>query len=284
MTLQQATQQLEQLRQIYDLREVQGIGDLVMEHLTGWKRIERLLNRQQVLSPQQETGLAQFIHQLLQHRPVQYVLGEAWFCGMKLFVDERVLIPRPETEELVDWMVEDLGKRDGQPIRMLDVGTGSGCIALAIKKEVPETDVWACDVSPDALQVAQKNAAGLKIPLQSLCCDFLDEAQWNSFPPVDMIVSNPPYIPVTDQAAMRHNVLGYEPHGALFVPAHDPLLFYRAIALFVKTRLPAGGAAYVEIHEAMANRLNDLFSTNGLEVENRKDLQGKDRMMKIGKH
>ncbi len=286
MTLYQATRRLEEaLAPLYDEREARNIAGLVMEHLTGWNRIDRLMNRQHGLYGQKMRELERCESELLQHRPVQYVLNEAWFYGMNLQVDERVLIPRPETEELAEWIVDDIstdGKEQG--LKILDVGTGSGAIALALKKGLPASEVAACDKSSDALEVAAANAARQGLSVRFLQCDFLVPAQWELLTPVDVLVSNPPYIPLTDQPAMQQHVLDYEPHLALFVPADDPLLFYRAIAAFAHQRLPAQGAAYMEIHEAMAADLISLFGSAGFaEVKCRQDLQGKDRMIRIRK-
>lgn len=288
MTIQQASRQLvTRLSHLYEKREAGNIAELVMENITGWKRINRLLNKQHVLPAAQINLLEQYTTQLLQHRPVQYVLGEAWFYGMKLHVDEHVLIPRPETEELVDWAVHDIvsGERRNDKISLFDVGTGSGCIAMALKKELPLACVYACDVSKEALQVAGKNALLNDLQISFLECDFLQQEQWNRLPDVDVLISNPPYIPLADQAAMHLNVLQYEPRLALFVHDDDPLIFYKAIARFVQTRLCSTGSVYMEIHEGMAASVTEMFRIYGFEnAICKQDLQGKDRMLKLVKN
>ena len=284
MTLLQATQQLQSgLVPLYDEREAGNIAALVMERVTGWKRIDRVLNKQYDLLPGQLDMLKNYTAQLLQHRPVQYVLEEAWFYDMQFYVDEHVLIPRPETEELVDWIVQEINSNSGKKNEptILDVGTGSGCIAIALKKELPGAQVWACDVSEDALHVARRNAAANEVQVNFLPLDFLQPGQRTKLPVVDILVSNPPYIPLNNRAAMHPRVLRYEPHGALFVADNDPLTFYKAIADFTQTHLRYNGAIYTEIHEHMAAAIKELFYARGFHtVEIKQDLQGKDRMVK----
>lgn len=285
MTVQQATQQLTtQLNILYDSREAKNIAAMVMEAVTGWTRIERMLQKHHVLGAQQVGVFEDYTEQLLRHRPVQYVLGEAWFYGMKFFVNEHVLIPRPETEELVEWAVQDAkssGNANKEPA-VLDMGTGSGCIAIAMKKALPGARVVACDVSEDALQVASRNASFNNVQIMLQHCNFLLPAQRGLLPHTDVLISNPPYIPYNDSADMQPGVLGYEPYNALFVPDEDALLFYIALADFAQTYLQPGGAVYLEIHERMADRIKELFAGYGYKrIELRQDLQGKDRMVKL---
>ncbi|MEI6948839.1 peptide chain release factor N(5)-glutamine methyltransferase [Paraflavisolibacter sp. H34] len=284
----------QEISSIYDSREAANIAALVMEQVTGLSRVDRLSRRDDPLVVQQLHHLTECHHRLLHHEPVQYVLNEAWFYGMKLFVDRNVLIPRPETEELVDWIVSDLkasGKDvfDRQPaeadettrLKILDVGTGSGCIALALKKAMPKAETWACDFSDDALAVARRNGSELDIRVDFVGLDFLDEAQRRQLPTVDILVSNPPYIPLGDKEEMQPNVLDFEPHSALFVPDSDVLLFYRALAQFGKHRLHPGGCLYAEIHEGLGPEVVALFENEGyLDIELRTDMQGKHRMVK----
>lgn len=268
---------------IYDDREAANISELVMEKITGWPRIERIKNKQTPLSNTEQEQLQSFTLQLQKHQPVQYVLNEAWFAGMKFYVDENVLIPRPETEELLDWIAKE-NARSMRDKKILDIGTGSGCIAIAIKKKMPEAEVWACDISDEALLIARKNADDNKALVDFLPIDFLDRSQWKQIPAVDMIVSNPPYIPISEQAAMSRNVTAFEPHLALFVSEGDPLIFYDAIADFAAKKLLAGGSIYVEIHEEMGGKVSKLFSDKNYgPVELRKDMQGKNRMLRVQK-
>lgn len=286
MTIQAAQWHLtEQLAALYEAREASNIAHWVLEHLTGMPRVDRVVHRDQALTATQEELLRRYTEDLLKHRPVQYVLGEAWFAGLRLYVNENVLIPRPETEELVEWIVDDQRAAGGgavrpAPLSILDVGTGSGCIPIALKKKLPAATVYGCDVSEEALEVAKRNAQTLDADVQFLRTDFLQTAAWPSLPAIDLLVSNPPYIPVGDKATMQHHVLQYEPHLALFVENDDPLLFYRHIALFARERMAPGGRIYVEIHEDLGPATVQLFTQQGLTgIVLRQDLQGKDRMV-----
>lgn len=290
MTIQAAQLQLnQQLSAVYEAREASNIAHWVLEHLTGMPKIDRLMHREKALTATQQELLRRHQDELLKHRPVQYVLGEAWFAGMRFYVDENVLIPRPETEELVEWIVDDqraggTGAVSQQALSILDVGTGSGCIPIALKKKLPAATVYGCDVSEGALEVAKRNGLSLGADVQWLRSNFLQAAAWPNFPPVDILVSNPPYIPVSDKASMQANVLQYEPHLALFVENDDPLLFYRHIALFAQEQMVAGGQLYVEIHEDLGPATVQLFTQCGLtNIILRQDLQGKDRMVHASK-
>jgi release factor glutamine methyltransferase len=238
------------------------------------------------LSPDRLDQLQAYTRELLTHKPVQYVLHEAWFCGMPFYVDENVLIPRPETEELVDWIVGNAqsptsrGRLATGNVRILDIGTGSGCIPISLKKKLPQAEVYACDVSEGALAVAARNAATHQTPVNFLQVDFLDIDTWGSLPEVDIIVSNPPYIPYSDKSSMLQNVLAYEPHLALFVPSDDALVFYDAIARFAQRKLPDHGQVFAEIHEDLGKKTTALFESKGFDAEIKKDFQGKDRMVK----
>ena len=247
MTLREAQQSLkDRLAVIYDSREAATIADWVMEHLTGWQKVDRVIHKETILPKEKIQQLENYTQQLVAHRPVQYVLHEAWFCGLKLYVDEAVLIPRPETEELVEWIAAEA---NGKTI--LDVGTGSGCIPVALKKKFPRTVVYACDVSEKALQVAMRNATEHYALINFSQVDFLHGPSRSILPPVDILVSNPPYIPLKDKPDMRQNVVQYEPHIALFVQDNDPLIFYNALADFAQTHLTKGGSIFVEIHRSI---------------------------------
>jgi release factor glutamine methyltransferase len=280
MNLHQAQQQLLlELKGLYDEREAGNIADLVMEKSTGLKKIDRVLKKNESIPVPARDLLKKYSAELLTHRPVQYVLQESWFCGMKFYVDEHVLIPRPETEELVQWVLEWL--KEQVAVAVLDIGTGSGCIPIALKKRLTEADVSACDVSAEALAIARRNAATHDSRIRFLQLDFLDSAQWASLPAVDVLVSNPPYIPLKDKHSMAPHVVGFEPHLALFVHDDDPLLFYKAIAGFARERILPGGALFVETHEELAGAVATLFRAAGsANIILKKDMQGKDRMIK----
>jgi release factor glutamine methyltransferase len=218
------------------------------------------------------------VERLLLGEPLQYIIGKADFYGLSVFVDENVLIPRPETEELVDWVLHDFW---GKPLRLLDIGTGSGCIALALAKQRPTWEIWGVDLSAGALAIAQKNAAQLNVEPRFLQCDILDERQWAILPDAfDLICSNPPYIPLSEWVLMPSQVLDHEPHLALFVEDADPLQFYRAIGRFAASKLAPQGRLYVEINEHYGAATRRLFEDVGFgEVELRQDMSQKDRML-----
>lgn len=294
MNLREAEQQVrQQLATVYDEGERANIALLLLENTTGFSRSELLLNKHTELTVEEQDLLRLQTERLLQHEPVQYILQKVFFYGLELFVDKAVLIPRPETEELVDWIVKDVkasgknvfkkGPTDADQttqLKILDVGTGSGCIALSLKKTMPLAEVWGCDVSEEALNVARRNGADLDIRVDFQGINFLDEAEQKSLPTVDLLVSNPPYIPLSEKEEMNANVVNFEPHTALFVPADDALLFYKAIARFSEKRLYANGAIYLEIHENLGPAVLQLFREEGFAVELKKDMQGKDRMVK----
>lgn len=252
-----------------------------MEKLTGSAKAERMVYKSAAITAAEEKLLQEYAGRLLTHEPVQYVLNETWFCGLRFFVDKNVLIPRPETEELVEWVISNC-KFPVDELRILDIGTGSGCIAIALKRRIRKAEVWACDISPGALSVAKKNAETLGAEINFLELDFLDKTQWEQLPAFDIIVSNPPYVPVKDQNSMQKNLLDYEPHTALFVPDNDPLLFYKDIAEFGKSHLKPSGNIFCEIHENLGKEVAGIFTAEDYTAELKKDMQQKDRMIKSG--
>ncbi|MBV4359624.1 peptide chain release factor N(5)-glutamine methyltransferase [Pinibacter aurantiacus] len=282
MTLNDHQQQLLSLLSgVYDAREAANIADWVMENITGWKKIDRVVNKHVGLTATQMAKLEQVSDDLLKHRPIQYTLGEAWFYGMKFYVNESVLIPRPETEELVEWVVNDFQNKQREEFSILDIGSGSGCIPVAIKKNLAWAKVKSCDISEAALHVARQNAATLNADVQFHQLDFLNTANWQQLGMFDVVVSNPPYIPNEEIVEMEKHVVEFEPHLALFVENENPLIFYKAIADFSAQYLKTKGAVYMETHMALANEVAALFTNELFEtVVVRQDLQGKDRMVK----
>lgn len=280
--MQEATYYLlNKLRNIYPEGEASQITDWVLEHLTGSKKAERMIYKNVAITEQEEKQLREYTERLLKHEPVQYVLNESWFCGLKLYVDKKVLIPRPETEELVEWIISNC-KFPVDELKILDIGTGSGCIPISMKRRIRKAEVWACDISDDALAVARRNADALGADVNFMQLDFLNQEQRNQLPSFDIIVSNPPYVPQKDKGEMQPNVLNYEPHTALFVPDNDPLIFYKAIAAFGKNHLRRSGNIYCEIHESLGSSVKEIFSSAGYSTELKKDMQQKDRMIKSG--
>lgn len=299
MTWQEQYQHLRQaLTAAHEPSEAEAIAALVVEHV-GKKKLQQL--KQENISAEETQQIDRILQQLLTHRPLQYVLNEAWFYGLKFEVNESVLIPRPETEELVDWIVREVksGKwkveneekhtprptpsSDGSPLTILDIGTGSGCIPIALKKNLPETEVSAVDVCSDALYTATTNAVSNETDINFQLLDFLDESKWNELSKYDIIVSNPPYIKTTEANSMSKHVLEFEPHKALFVPDEDALLFYRKIADFALQHLQPNGAVYVEINQQLGKETVELFQQKGFAVELRKDMSGNERMVKASR-
>ena len=285
MTIHEARRQLiEKIAGLYDSNEAANIADLVIEHVTGLDRKGRIGDGNNSLSASQSDQLQKAIARLSTHEPVQYVLNESWFCGLKFYVDKNVLIPRPETEELVEWIISNL-KFPLRKLKIFDIGSGSGCISITLKRKIRKADVWSCDISDAALMVARRNASSLGADVNFLLLDFLQGSERNGLPVFDIIVSNPPYIPQKDKIKMHSNVVDHEPHTALFVPDNDPLVFYKAIATFGKTSMAATGHIFLEVHEDYSVAVKEVFLSAGyLSVEIKKDMQGKERMLKVGHH
>lgn len=270
---------VESLKTCYAEREACAIAREVLEVRFGVTQLDLCMGKDKHFSLEERADLENIVNRLAQSEPVQYVLGQTSFCGLTLEVGPGVLIPRPETEELVEWIRKDF-KGYGAGLRILDAGTGSGCIAVALSNSFPETEVTAWDISKDALAIAQRNAehTGAKVVFEE--ADILhpfvsEETVW------DVIVSNPPYVCMSEKQDMMSNVLDYEPHTALFVPDDDPLLFYRALAVLAQRHLSPDGAFYAEINRAYFEQLKEMYHHYGFsEVMLRKDIYGNDRMVR----
>ncbi len=266
------------LYDLYEQREAANIADLIMEHITGWKKIDRVVNKQVPFSGEQRKLFDDIIAKVATGMPVQYILGEAWFLDLQLAVNPSVLIPRPETEELVDWIINELKKSGRTDHWVLDIGTGSGAIAIALKKKLPQIQVTAIDKSEKALEVARRNAQHHQTTIHFSMLDFLDETQWNSIEAADIVVSNPPYI--STEEILPAVVKNFEPAEALYAPGADAMVFYRALARFAElTRMDKRKIVFAEIHEQRLTAVRQIFA-NSKEFESRKDMQGKDRMIR----
>lgn len=276
------------LQTIYEQSEADAIARTVVESI-GNSSFSSLGEKE--LSADEEQRTTETLRQLLTHRPVQYVLNEAWFYGLKFEVNETVLIPRPETEELVDWIIKNVRSTmydvKARPVHqisdivhILDIGTGSGCIPISIKKNIPSLEVSAIDVCSEALHTAINNTVNHETEINFQLLDFLDQNKWNELGKYDIIVSNPPYIKSSEAKTMSQHVLDYEPHKALFVPDEDGLLFYRKIADFALTHLNSNGIVYLEINQQFGKETAELFQQKGFTVELRKDMSGNERMIK----
>jgi release factor glutamine methyltransferase len=268
---------------VYEEPEATAIAGQVSEHLLGLDRLGRSKQRDQAVAPGLLEKARHLLDRLLQHEPVQYVLGRAHFYGFDLYVTPAVLIPRPETEELVDLIIKE--NRLRQELQVLDIGTGSGCIPLALATHLPAARVYGLDVSAKALAVARQNATNHQVTVEWLQADILQEATGLPVNSLDIIVSNPPYVLEGEKKWMRQNVLAHEPHLALFVPNADPLLFYRCIATEAKRLLRPYGLLYFEINEQHGKELAHCLEMQGYqEVRVLPDLFGKDRFVRATNH
>ena len=266
----------------YDEGEAKAIARTVFEVRFGLTLVDLCLGKDTQLSADDQAQIEEISKRLLTGEPVQYVLGQADFCGRTFMVNEHVLIPRPETEELVQWMPLPLHAPKGEGANILDIGTGSGCIAIALAAMYPEAKVTAWDISEKALEVARANAVRNKVNVLFQQIDILSKS---SLPLMesgfDLIVSNPPYICNKEREAMETNVLEHEPHQALFVPDDDPLLFYRAIARYGQTALKADGWLFFEMNPLYAEQFAEMLGTmrySCIEIKN--DQYGKQRMIR----
>ena len=271
---------------IYSREEARVIAWEVAGHLGGFTRSQGIADPTAAIPAEAETRLTEACRQLAAGRPLQYVVGDTEFCGLPFTVAEGVLIPRPETEELVQWIVCDAAGRTG--LRVLDIGTGSGAIAVALAHGLQGAMVDAVDVSPDALRIAEQNVRRNGASVNLIEADALQPtarfADLLGRERYDVIASNPPYIPQREYADMHDNVRRWEPSGALFVPDADPLLFYRVIGQHALQLLEAGGRLYFEIHERFGQEVCDLLRSEGFaDVVCRNDLNDKPRMVRCVK-
>lgn len=281
ITLRDLVQDARQrLRRLYPAEEADALTYALCRAVFGFSRTDVHLNGTQSVGD--TTVWQQMLEALEQHCPLAYVTGTAPFYGLELHVGPGVLIPRPETEELVHWVLSDHPGR--QPLSVLDMGTGSGCIALALASRRPDWKIHACDISDDALRIASGNARQLQLDVTFSKYDMLSSQACPAFaetPCLDVIISNPPYVTMEQKKDMRPNVLSFEPHAALFAPETDPVAFYRGIAGAACRFLRPEGSVYVEINEDLPEETCRIFQASGFSrVEPRKDLNGKWRMVR----
>ena len=261
---------ISQLRGFYPEEELRELAYWVIEETTG-------LTRTQILTECKGTQIIPNIEIILQklraHEPIQYIFGHTEWRGLDLLVTPATLIPRPETAELIDWILDSCDK--SKPLHVLDIGTGSGCIAIALKKSAPLWQVIGIDISQDALEIAHENAKRNSVEVEWTQADILSPITNYQFPILDIIVSNPPYICHRDKANMDTRVLDYEPHSALFVPDDEPLLFYRRIAAMKSAK-----SLYFEINEAYGKEVCDMLKELGYtDIQLKHDIYGKPRMV-----
>lgn len=269
-----------ELEKIYGSDEANALIMILLEHYFGIDRVKIAMEPELRLSESELLTLHFAVKELLKNKPIQYVLGETEFCGMKFFVEEGVLIPRPETEEMVRQLAVGHWPLAA---KILDIGTGSGCIAISLAKLLKDSVVTAVDVSEKALEIAKKNAAENDADVRFVLDDILNpknpELIDNQY---DIIVSNPPYVCESEKSEMRANVLDYEPSSALFVSDNDPLIFYRKILEFAQKTLKPNGEIWFEINEKLGQEMQNLCLEKGFKnVEIIKDFRGKDRILKV---
>lgn len=273
------------LDELYGVQETEAITLMVLSEISDLSRAKIKAFPEDDVPPEALEKLGSILAELKTGKPVQYILGSTEFYGLTFLVNPAVLIPRPETEELVEWALQTVGSlqlavgSNGNPLRILDIGTGSGCIAISLKKNLPDAEVTAVDISAEALQTAWQNAV-----INEVEVNFIQDNILNSeieHPNFEIIISNPPYVTLHDKTLMHANVTDFEPHTALFVPEGRPLLFYDAIAGFATQNLVPGGLLFFEINEAFGQETIELLKQKGFtNIELRQDMSGRDRMIK----
>lgn len=269
-----------ELSSLYPKEEIDSFFFLAIEHFLELPRFILALQPEYTLTKVEETPLFETLAKLKTQEPIQYILGETEFMGLSFKVNPSVLIPRPETEELVRWILEEVKANSKENSNILDVGTGSGCIPISLAKNLPAAQLTALDISESALQVAQDNAKQNEVNLSFVQANVLD-ADLQLEHTFDIIVSNPPYVRVVEQEEMKQNVTGFEPQEALYVPDDNPLLFYKRINQLAKTYLAEGGMLFYEINQYLASEMKVLMEQDGFsEIEVRKDIFGNFRMLK----
>ena len=279
---------LQALSSLYDEKEVESFFYLTLEKLHQKKRIDLALQPDLSMDETQLSQWETVLTELKIYKPIQYILGETEFYGLPFLVNENVLIPRPETEELVELILVESRKSKVESLKILDIGTGSGCIPISLKKNLPSAEVFAIDVSPKALEVAQKNAEINRVEVNFIQTDILQVNDLKNLPTsnlqlpasFDIIVSNPPYVRNLEKAEINPNVLEFEPHLALFVEDNDALLFYRKITELAKSHLAENGKLYFEINQYLGKETVALVESYGFKnVQLIKDIYGNDRMI-----
>jgi release factor glutamine methyltransferase len=273
------------LKDIYDANEVESLTLLSLTEITGTSKAILKAFPEREITEAQSAQLTVILNRLKTGEPIQYILGYTEFYGLIFKVNPSVLIPRPETEELVEWVLSEV-KIQNSKFKILDIGTGSGCIAISLKKNLPGAKVSAIDISADALHTARENAELNNVEINFIEADILNiksdpDNYRDENPKFEIIISNPPYVTQQDKTRMHTNVTDFEPHTALFVPEDDPLLFYKAIAQFALENLSTNGLLFFEISENFGAETIELLKAKGFKnMELRKDMSGRDRMVK----
>ncbi len=272
------------LNEVYDTNETEALTLLVISEISELSKAIIKAFPEKELPIEQIENLVSILSQLKTGKPIQYILGKTEFYGLTFNVNQSVLIPRPETEELVEWVLSAVNNNKLIGGNIIDIGTGSGCIAISLKNNLPAFTVAAIDISAEALQIARSNAELNNAEVKFIEGDILNVTPEIERLKADIIVSNPPYVTLHDKTQMHSNVTDFEPHTALFVPENDPLLFYREIAVFASAHLSQNGLLFFEINESFGNETVELLTANGfINTELRKDMSGRDRMIKASK-
>ena len=270
---------LTELKNLHETGEAAAITKIIFEHFAKVSSSDIIIHAKNEIDVDVIKLLQNALMQLKRHVPVQYITGKTWFYNLSFEVSNAVLIPRPETEELVLEAINFLKENAGK--KVLDIGTGSGCIPISIKKNIANALITSIDVSRAAISVAKKNAARNNGEINFVEMDFLDERNYKDLPEFDLIISNPPYIPENEKNILDKNVTDYEPHLALFVPNNDPLIIYKKILIFAENHLKIDGKILLEVHEDFAKKTVDIFIAAKYEVEIKRDMQQKERMLLI---
>ena len=276
---QYRTQFIQELAPFYDAYEAESFFYLILEEKHNLRQIDVALNQELVFNDSEIWVWNSLLAELKKEVPIQYLLGKTNFYGLDFEVNENVLIPRPETEELVEWIInENLKTPKNKKLKILDIGTGSGCIAISLAKNIPNARIFALDVSKEALMTAKKNAENNRVDVTFIHQSILEIEDLNN--DFDVIVSNPPYVRNLEKKEIKKNVLNYEPHLALFVEDHDALLFYRKIAEIAQKNLSENGKLFFEINQYLVEDMKDLLlKMNFKNIELKKDIYGNDRMI-----
>ncbi|MFZ4399837.1 MAG: peptide chain release factor N(5)-glutamine methyltransferase [Bacteroidales bacterium] len=270
----------QELQGMYDDREINSFINLVMETYTGLNKVQLHTNDAILLNESVLLKIKFAINDLKIYKPIQYILGKTWFYNLEYKLTSDVLIPRPETEELVKWIIDDC-KTYINTFNILDIGCGSGCIPISLKKYLTNAEVFAMDISEKAVEVAEINSRYNEVTINFILLDIFDNEKWKDVPEMDVIVSNPPYVCESEKKLMQSNVLDYEPHLALFVSDENPLIFYNAIADLALLKLKNNGCLFFEINENLSFQTKALLESKGFNsCEIRKDMQAKNRMIK----
>jgi release factor glutamine methyltransferase len=271
------------LSKLYDNNEIEALTLMVINEITGSGKAQIKAFPEKDITSDQSENLNNILTKLQTGEPIQYILGYTEFYGLPFKVNPSVLIPRPETEELVEWALSEV-KSQKSKVKILDIGTGSGCIAISLKKNLPDAEIFAIDISITALETARQNADLNEVDITFIEIDILN-VQGSHSPltnPYSLIISNPPYVTLHDKTQMHTNVTDFEPHSALFIPENDLLIFYKAIANFAIENLTPGGLLFFEVNENYGEQTVELLKNKSfINIELRKDMSGRYRMIRV---